>query len=340
MNTPTPLSNPLGFQPLPVLRLYFEASPRQSLQLPAYAGSMLRGAFGHSFRKLSCMTRQPTCNQCPLLATCPYSQIFETPAIPANTSQVHTPRPYAIEPPNNRHRQQPAGSTFQFAMVLIGKAIHQLPLIILAWEQALKDGLGKHKQACDLLCVHMGNPQAPVYRPGYPLQPIPDIHHPSLNWHNRRQIVLRIHTPLRLQQNGRLVGTRELNARNLLVTLARRQQRLSAAYQPDSSGPDFRALTQAASQIQLEQRLHWFDWERYSNRQQQSMTLGGLIGELQLTGELEPFAPLLEQGQWLHVGKETTFGLGHYQLQTHWSSPTIHNTEPGLSSINRLEAES
>ena len=60
--------------------------------------------------------------------------------------------------------------------------------------------------------------------------------------------------------------------------------------------------------------LRWYDWQRYSNRQQQSMHLGGAIGDWHL-GDLAPeHARALHIGQWLHLGKNTTFGLGRYTL--------------------------
>jgi hypothetical protein len=44
------------------------------------------------------------------------------------------------------------------------------------------------------------------------------------------------------------------------------------------------------------------------------MALGGAVGTWHLEGELAPFIPLLHLGQWLHVGKNATFGLGRYTL--------------------------
>ena len=44
------------------------------------------------------------------------------------------------------------------------------------------------------------------------------------------------------------------------------------------------------------------------------MQLGGLLGSVQLQGDLAPFAQLLHLGQWLHVGKNATMGLGGYRL--------------------------
>ena len=44
------------------------------------------------------------------------------------------------------------------------------------------------------------------------------------------------------------------------------------------------------------------------------MQLGGLLGAVTLHVDLPPFAELLHLGQWLHVGKNATMGLGGYRL--------------------------
>jgi hypothetical protein len=45
------------------------------------------------------------------------------------------------------------------------------------------------------------------------------------------------------------------------------------------------------------------------------MTLGGVIGEWKLSGDLDELLPWFWLGQWLHVGKETTMGMGMYSLE-------------------------
>jgi CRISPR/Cas system endoribonuclease Cas6 (RAMP superfamily) len=72
-------------------------------------------------------------------------------------------------------------------------------------------------------------------------------------------------------------------------------------------------IDQAATQVKLvKSNTSWYDWERYSNRQQQRMNMGGIVGELVYEGELAPFLPLLRLGMYTHIGKNTTFGLGKY----------------------------
>lgn len=78
---------------------------------------------------------------------------------------------------------------------------------------------------------------------------------------------------------------------------------------------DFRSLLDQAAAVQVKTtNLIWRDWQRYSNRQRTKMSLGGFVGDLELEGDLAPFAPLLRSAEILHVGKGATFGLGKMEI--------------------------
>jgi hypothetical protein len=84
-----------------------------------------------------------------------------------------------------------------------------------------------------------------------------------------------------------------------------------------SWGEAAKHATQLADTLTDTQKLHWFDWVRYSSRQQQEMTLGGVLGRWALHGPSDTLAqlwPWLWLGQWLHVGKNATMGMGGYTL--------------------------
>jgi hypothetical protein len=87
---------------------------------------------------------------------------------------------------------------------------------------------------------------------------------------------------------------------------------------------DFAALTKQARLHNFSaQQLKWYDWTRYSSRQQTEMNMGGLIGSLQLDMQgLEPFWPYLWLGQWTHLGKGTSMGMGAYSIKP-TSLPTL-----------------
>jgi hypothetical protein len=78
---------------------------------------------------------------------------------------------------------------------------------------------------------------------------------------------------------------------------------------------DFLGLIERAKAVRLvADRTRWRDWTRYSSRQDRRMKLGGLVGEAEYEGALDAAWPFLEFGQWTHVGKNATFGLGRYEI--------------------------
>ena len=77
----------------------------------------------------------------------------------------------------------------------------------------------------------------------------------------------------------------------------------------------YRQLVKKAEEVQLiEADTRWTDWERFSHRQQQHMSLGGLMGRAVYSEAAQLFLPLLRVGEIVHVGKGSTFGLGQYRL--------------------------
>jgi len=81
---------------------------------------------------------------------------------------------------------------------------------------------------------------------------------------------------------------------------------------------DFRNLIEKAKKVKKEDsNLGWYDWQRYSARQNTRMLLGGFIGKVTFSFdgvEPEQFLPLVLLGSYIHIGKGTSFGLGKYEI--------------------------
>lgn len=303
---------------LPIARLHLLVRADAPLLLPPWAGSMLRGAFGHALLALAPLPHSDG-KPCALYASCPYCQVFAVPPLPAHSLQKFSqmPQRYVIEPPLNGEQRLRPGDQFQFGLVLFGCATAHLPTILLAWERALRRGLGTQQARCTLLQVNHESGDAPIWTAQDGLgsaSPLPTAIPPAPKL--AQGATLQLLSPLRLQQHGQPMHARDINARTLLVTLARRWQLLLDMHLGDAAPQqDFSALVAQAESIALMgEELHWWDWGRYSQRQQREMKLGGLLGLLHLRGDLAPFSALLHLGQWLHVGKNTSFGLGGYRL--------------------------
>ncbi|WP_310460921.1 CRISPR system precrRNA processing endoribonuclease RAMP protein Cas6 [Sphaerotilus sp.] len=301
---------------LPIARYRFTARLAADLCLPDYAGSLLRGVFGAALRHTTCMTGLPVCAECPLWRSCSYPALFETPPQPTQFAQRFTqvPNPYVIEPPASGARDLLAGEPLVWHMVLIGEpTLGRLPLIVHAWERALRQGLGPQRVTGELLAVER------IDSAGEVATAVDADTGPHAEATPAR-VTLHFHTPLRLQHQGQVLRPDQLDARTLLSQMLRRTNLVLDLHLGIRPAPfDASALLAAVVPTLTDDRsgLRWQDWTRYSGRQRQEMNLGGVVGAWTLTGALGPFVPWLRLGQWLHLGKSATMGLGGYQLEMH-----------------------
>lgn len=317
------LRSAVNIPTIPLARLRFQFTVETPVKLPDWPGSMLRGAFGNALRKLSCMTRQKECGDCPLLRTCPYPAIFSPPPLEHRIQHFSQPPvPYLIEPESRGPRLLEKGASLRFGMTLMGRALRETPLIVEALKSAARHGLGASAGTAELdevlllPCTEESAP-ATLYCPAEDKQlrelP-PSVLSAPPQPATLDRLTLRFRTPLRLQKNGHALPPAKLSPAVFLSTTVKRVALLAELYGNGAPAWDFKALALQAATIVDEKSLHWRDWTRYSSKQNQTMSLGGVLGTWTLSGELMAFFPALFMGQWLGTGKETVFGLGRYQL--------------------------
>lgn len=309
------------------------------LFLPAYKGSTLRGGFGHAFRKVVCVFRDRPCGDCLLQEKCVYSWTFETP-IPKEAQMMRkytsAPHPFVIEPPADDGKNYQRGDDLSFGLILIGRAIDYLAYYIYTFEELGKMGIGRSKGKYQLTEVAEEGLALPA-----PTAPSPPAGEGE--YLPRKKIIYRgedkmlsgtngpvrwpeiigslppprvrlsFLTPTRIKYENSL--TNDLEFHVLFRNLLRRISLLSyfhCDYKLDDRG--FKDLIEQARDVRtINQKLHWHDWERYSNRQETRMKMGGVMGEITYEGDLTPFWPYIRLGEYVHVGKGSSFGLGKYR---------------------------
>lgn len=298
---------------LPVTRLTLHIEQEQDLRLPDHAGSMLRGSFGSALKKLACITRQKECPSCPLYRSCAYPAIFETPA-PASSNPLarQTVNPYVIQPPPMGSLLVPKGELWEFGFHVAGRMIDQLPLMAYAWQRACENGFGANRSRARLMAITQQG--MVIYRPDAPFEarrlPLPEREYGA-------QTRLRFLTPLRLQHEGHvLLRAEQITAPLLLMALARRIQKLSDIHTHDRPQLNLAALRDQAGQLGLvTDGLRHVSISRYSSRQQQTVELDGMLGDVILQGHPGDFGPLITFGEAMHVGKNATHGLGRFVIE-------------------------
>lgn len=300
--------------------LWFSLQARSEGSLPAFWGSMLRGAFGHAFKASLCQNPRGICENCEQVQSCGYASVFETP-LPAHsewmTRYESVPHPFVFLPPlPGQTSLIQAGDTLRFGMRVFGPAIEMATYFILAWQEAAQQGLGSKRVPFELIQVEDNRGQV-LYQPGQTMKPVSKqvvLPHQTLTRHG--PINLYLETPLRLKAGGQILK-RDLPFDRLISTLLRRLSAILYFHAGQQLELDYAGLVAAARPIQtLGHRLYWQDTPRWSNRQQQKMNMGGLLGQIQYAPESSAFVPLLQAGACLLLGKGTSFGLGRYQLST------------------------
>lgn len=231
------------------------------------------------------------------------------------------------------------GDELVFDLLLVGRAVEYMPYVIYAVSEMAKRGLGVNRVPFDLSqvavvdehglaqTIYTGGGQR-ITVPSHATKTLTELIQTRLDQLRATDILfpdelrLSFQTPARIRVDGDLQHalTFQLLARNLL----RRVSLLAAVHGSGRLDVNYRALIDRASSVRTRiSRLHWRDWERYSNRQRVKIDMGGFVGGIEYTGdEIQEFLPLLAAGELLHVGTGTTFGLGRYEIVENTRSVT------------------
>jgi hypothetical protein len=303
--------------PIKTYRFYFSTTSK--VRLPDYPGSAWRGAFGHALKRTVCVVKNTPCNTCLLKNACAYPYIFETPP-PADAEKMRkynaAPHPFVFKFSTSIPESEQA---FNLDIILFGHGQRYFPYIVHALSIAGSEGIGSQQQVFSLQKIDDLNEHGigkTVYENGElkPQQAATCLNIPTMP----KMIEIIFQTPLRIKQDNKNLSARQFNFGALFSTLLRRVSMISYFHTETPLETDFAALTALAKTVQLqEQQLSWYDWTRYSSRQKTEMNMGGLIGTVQLEmAGLEVFWPYLWLGQWTHIGKGTSMGMGAYTIQS------------------------
>lgn len=333
---------------LELARYRFVIQLLDTLTLPAYKGSTFRGGFGTVFRRVACACGQEATVH---HRSCLYAQVFETPqdaALPALPDTARIPHPFVLEPPREVQRLYAPGECLVLHLILMGRAIDWLPYFVFTFEELGRVGIGQNRgryrlaevcslQGDDATLVFSGETRR-FFEPGQHVA-IETLWQPGAL---AETLDVEFLTYTRIVGKGHL--RESLDFPLLFGALLRRLALLMYAYGsggtlPLPAGPSLDALAllhyfydrhaqrpearaairdafALATQVTtVAQRLHWSDWERYSGRQDTRMKLGGILGTIRYRGPCTPFLPYVRLGEYIHVGKNTAFGLG--QMAVH-----------------------
>lgn len=305
-----------------ICRLELTMKTINEIDLPPFAGSTIRGGFGNILKEICCIRPNGRCNDCMLRRHCAYTYIFESGWYFAEGDRQRSgvPQPFVLEPPVTTKREI-SDNEIHLGLLLFGEGINYLPYFITCFEKLGQRGLGKNRAVYRLNRVFdvFGSVELWDSSSGEiikrPHTRTWKVYLKSASENGKvKRCEIHLVTPLRVKQEGRLQD--QLNFDLLLRAIVRRWRLLCKYYASESANIDMDELFSLAQHVQSGTlNLRWKERERYSRRQDQRMMLGGMLGMMECEGDMEPFLPWLLLGQDLHVGKNSSFGLGKYILK-------------------------
>ena len=302
----------------------FECEWHDDFTMPPFPGSMLRGALCMAFRRLVCVIRKQTCEECLLKRQCLYSVTFEP--LPPQNKRINlssTPHPYLIEWSSEISGPHRKGQTFRFSLVLIGDFIRKLPYFVYAVQQMGETGLGRandrnERKRFSLLNVYCQNEQLYNAQENSLPAEIPSremTYPPARNCdvETVSRVKIDLETPLRVKHNGRFVSRFDFPV--LVQAALRRVRALWSCYAKEDIDIDTNRIMNQARTIQLiRDDTKWTEQIRFSNRQRTKMNMDGVTGSLLFEGNFARLIPLMQMAEPFHIGKSTSFGLGKFRL--------------------------
>lgn len=307
---------------IPYQQYRFIIEAKTALSLPPYKGSTFRGGFGSAFRKVVCALRRNDCADCMLREKCVYAYIFETPPPEGTTflgmgKYQKIPHPFIIEPPADTRTGFAEGERLEFGLVLVGKATEYFPYFVYTFSELGDIGIGRGRGRYSIVSASSGKTE--VYSGAEKLlKKIPPasftINNTGDSPISEMTVTISFKTPARIRFHRDLAT--ELPFFVFITNLLRRINALSA-FHCSLSGQTLEpaGLIEKAKTVEIQRSdLSWWDWERYSSRQNSRMMMGGLVGTIAYKGNISPFLPILQAGEIFHVGKGTSFGLGEYSI--------------------------
>lgn len=291
--------------------------------LPEYKGAVFYNRLGGYLKRAACFFKNGACDTCRQTRHCHYSRFYEIPRsiVAAKKLPVNSPpRPFIIEPPLTTETDFPAGAAFDFDLVLFGNAATSAEYFIRALDAFSQDGIGNPRSPLAIKEVRGGDQV--VYRNGNILPEAvatETLSAPTISAgepkDGQQEKVLNIMFESPLRRKGNRQTAPEIPPELPFVTLVRmmlqRTSSLFECYGDKTPALDYKGLIEAAKQATAaEADLEWVDSRWPLPRQHKALLSGAMIGSVTYSGFLEPFLPLIRLCEWLHVGRQTTFGLG------------------------------
>ena len=267
----------------------------------------LRSALGRELRWMVCYFGERLCAECPLRDTCAYGILFQS-----DTGQgqrgVH---PFTL----SAHSPAEGAGYLLIRIRLFGRASELLPYVYYSIVRVSMHGVSRRipfvirEVRVDGIMVDADESNFNVE---HPLQQLRLSVVSGIR--KKKTVSIQSISPIRIKSRGHYL--QYLSWREFWIAVARRLRDVFNHYGNGSNvleslqGPD------AVPPVEREQAsFDWIDIPYHSRSQKEFLHLGGVIGQMDVVASLNPLeVEMIRLAEVLHVGKNSTFGLGRVSV--------------------------
>lgn len=318
-------------EPIRVAKYRFVLRPFDFIKLTSYAGSSLRKDFSPVFKQITCTEIDGKCKACKKKKDCPYYISLEVgQGIPDPEYKRYQtpPKPFIFEPPLQRKTFYSKNEDLYYDLILVGKTLEYFPFFAASLQRLGQIGIGRNQGkysmkrilAIDLLQnVVAGeynfNSGEQVGDRDFSVSLGQIYEKYSLEYDEVNLVNVTLATPLRMKRIG--AEKWHLYFRTLMRNILTRIANLAYAYSGYTDFLHFPEIIYDAGSVHtVKENFTWEDWRSRAVRESNSkVRLGGCLGDVSYRGEITAFWPILRLGEILHIGKNTSFGLGRILLE-------------------------
>ncbi len=268
-------------------KLYFRAESTD-FRYPFFIGSAIRGALGYAMKKVVCVNPSYNCEGCFARKNCLYFECYE---------EKNTIHKFRLD-------FELSLDKLEFSLYLFEEMSEDLPYVLMAVKKMLEEnGLGSNRAKFKILEVKC-NDKSIFDGLDFDLSRCEElIMTPNENY--IKNVKLKFITPLRIKENNRFARG-DIKLETIVKSI---KYRLSELENSNSRRLDFYPEYEIVSKD-----IRFVDFNRYSNRQESKMNIGGIMGQIEFKNLDEKSYQLLKIGEIIGVGKSTVFGLGKINL--------------------------
>lgn len=298
---------------IPYIKLRFSLVFEQDTILPKNKVSALRGGMGEMLLQQNCI-KDRNCKSCQFEEACIvhrtlYTKMKKKLAFMQGEDSIG----YLIECENNQIKWK-AGEKLFFFLTLFGDNIVYFSQYLQAFHQLGLQGIGKYASKYNISSIVNEKGEQILYGNTVNLakyQP-ESVYYYALKRKNelqqygyKKKIIF--HTPLSLKYRGEYI--QEFHVEAFFQALFRRIMMLDYFVKEYIDAPELILYPNI-----IEQSVQKCLVKRYSSTQNTKINLRGIQGHFYLDDIPEEYLLYVLAGELLHIGKNSSFGFGRYQL--------------------------